>query len=672
MTDVAADLAKLKLERGQCKAKVTRFETYLNSVRVDQIFQLESRLNDINKVLDGFNEIQLRIEILDTDELQTDERQNFEDRYYDVISIAWQKIHDFRALGAQAQQSGSPTPNNFKSNVKLPTMQLPTFDGNYEQWEHFRDMFLALVDQDSSIDNIRKFYYLSTALTGAAAKVIKSINVTSDNYAVAWQLLKDRYEDKDIITRNHIKAIVEMRQVSGDIKNSLREFTDDLQVHIRSLESLGEPVDQWSSLLNYIIWKKLDTDTQDEWEEFLVSKKIKRPDHAIFINFLVERCKFLEKKDKSNNNEINRVFKQNKGIENREKFNSSKFQFHKKPSVSHFAGKRDSLCQHCGGEHYIYSCKKLRSLPVTARLAEIKKLNLCINCLRSNHRSNECTAGGCKRCAKKHNTMLHFENANKSVENESKLQRTNQGASAPATSVTNDTSNIAIEENRKFSLVCSKREKQILLSTAIVSIRDIHGHWHFCRVLLDSGSQPNFIPMSLCNTLQLKTNKMNVPVLGVGESTTNILNSTRTQIKSLQENFSVDLSFLILEKITENLPLNQFNKSTLEIPSDIVLADNSFNVSEKIDLLLGAEIFYSLLKSDQIMLGPGLPILQSTVLGWIVSGPLPRNIVTNNKKICNIAINDLNFDLERFWNIEEIRDKPELSLEEKTFISTTK
>lgn len=55
-------------------------------------------------------------------------------------------------------------------------MQLPKFDGNYEHWEHFRDMILALVDQDTSIDNIRKFYYLSTA-----AKVIKSISVTSDN-----------------------------------------------------------------------------------------------------------------------------------------------------------------------------------------------------------------------------------------------------------------------------------------------------------------------------------------------------------------------------------------------------------------------------------------------------------------------------------------------------------
>lgn len=55
--------------------------------------------------------------------------------------------------------------------------------------------------------------------------------------------------------------------------------------------------------------------------------------------------------------------------------------------------------------------------------------------------------------------------------------------------------------------------------------------------------------------------------------------------------------FLILEKITEHLSLNQFSKSCLEIT------------------------FYNLLKSDRIKLGPGLPILQSTLLAWIVPGP---------------------------------------------------
>lgn len=68
--------------------------------------------------------------------------------------------------------SGGATSNDnvnigeINGNIKLPTMQLPTFNGDYEQWEHFRDMFSSLVHQD-------------------AATVIKLISVTNDIYLVA-------------------------------------------------------------------------------------------------------------------------------------------------------------------------------------------------------------------------------------------------------------------------------------------------------------------------------------------------------------------------------------------------------------------------------------------------------------------------------------------------------
>lgn len=679
MAETAAEqIKKLKLERGQCKGKLTRFESFLDSFTPDKLSQLESRLDDLMPLLEQFSNIQFNIEYLNSDERESNNQKEFEDKYYDLVGVAKQKIRDLKqpfittptnTVNANSSSSFTNTDIQSKPNVKLPTVQLPVFDGTYEHWEYFRDMFIALVHNDTSIDNVRKFYYLSSALAGAAAKAIKSIPITNDNYTVAWQILKDRFEDKEIIIRNHIKAIVEMKHVSGDLKVTLREFTDDIQIHLRSLESLGEPVEHWSSILNYIIWKKLDLNTQNDWEEYLITKKLKQPKFTIILEFLVERCKFLEKRDKTDN-EKNRVYNQHKSFENRNK--TQNYHQHRKQAVSHFVTNRAHACSFCKGEHQIYFCENLKKLPLTARVNEIKKLMLCTNCLRSNHFVKDCNAQGCKKCGKKHNTLLHIENDLKTSFEEPQNSFTSSGASTSKANISNLVTseieqNVLIESQANLSHVCRRQEQQIILSTALISIFDAHGNPHTCRALLDSGSQPNFITKSLCDKLKLKTNKTNIPIIGVGKSTTSVVERVNTKIKSLQEDFKVNLSFLIIEKITENLPTCTFDKLSLKLPSDILLADINFNENGKIDLLLGAELFYDLLKADRLKLGLGLPTLQSTVFGWIISGPFSKTINHNlNKASCNLAINnDLNFNLERFWKIEETQNNAKLSVEDQ-------
>ncbi|CAH1972202.1 unnamed protein product [Acanthoscelides obtectus] len=53
------------------------------------------------------------------------------------------------------------------------------------------------------------------------------------------------------------------------------------------------------------------------------------------------------------------------------------------------------------------------------------------------------------------------------------------------------------------------------------------------------------------------------------------------------------------------------------------LADPTYFESSKVDMLLGAEIFYILICIGQIRLGKNLHTLQKTVLGWVLSGPIP-------------------------------------------------
>jgi len=82
-------------------------------------------------------------------------------------------------------------------------------------------------------------------------------------------------------------------------------------------------------------------------------------------------------------------------------------------------------------------------------------------------------------------------------------------------------------------------------------------------------------------------------------------------------------------------------------------------------MLLGAELFYKILKPGQIELGDGSPILQNTSLGWIIGGSIPQTITSmsiaqNSLSVFNCSIDQyesLNDNLIKFWELEECKLK---------------
>ncbi|XP_072764624.1 uncharacterized protein [Anoplolepis gracilipes] len=91
-----------------------------------------------------------------------------------------------------------------RPSVKLPNIDLPKFDGSYERWIPFRDLFESLIDSNAALPNVQKLHYLRSALAGEAAKVINALEITNDNYTLAWNLLKKRYENKRLIVQHLI------------------------------------------------------------------------------------------------------------------------------------------------------------------------------------------------------------------------------------------------------------------------------------------------------------------------------------------------------------------------------------------------------------------------------------------------------------------------------------
>ncbi|XP_046865278.1 uncharacterized protein LOC124459715 [Drosophila willistoni] len=116
---------------------------------------------------------------------------------YSMLSVAQEllQLESARSfnnrLSATEARDGHVSHNHV--NLHYERIKLPTFSGNYEDWQHFSDMFLGSIGGDPHLTSCQKFHYLKSSLSGEAFSLIKHIAVTNDNYSEAWDRLVQRY-----------------------------------------------------------------------------------------------------------------------------------------------------------------------------------------------------------------------------------------------------------------------------------------------------------------------------------------------------------------------------------------------------------------------------------------------------------------------------------------------
>ena len=86
---------------------------------------------------------------------------------------------------------------NKNLEVKLPKLELPTFNGNVLDWPDFWERFSTSVDQQQ-LPDVAKFNYLKSRLNGSAAQVIDGMVVTGANYGSAVRILKEKFGRTDL------------------------------------------------------------------------------------------------------------------------------------------------------------------------------------------------------------------------------------------------------------------------------------------------------------------------------------------------------------------------------------------------------------------------------------------------------------------------------------------
>ena len=530
---------------------------------------------------------------------------------------------------AQKEHKPSVETRPLESGVKLPKIEVPTFNGNILEWNLFWEQFEVTVHSKTHISDAEKFAYLRQAIKdGPARHVIEGLAHSASNYLNAVECLHKRYDKPRQTHKAHVKAILDVASVRDGHGKELRRLHDVLSQHLRALDAME--YSSWSHLMTSIIELKLDQETLFEWERHTQGKK-KVPDPRDLLDFLDLRAQACEaatlvEKKKQPTQQV-------------------KTQAVKKVS---FTATEDDGCVLCDVRHPLYACKKYRQLSHDDKVSLLMEQGLCMNCFRKGHIARKCPAASmCTKCDRPHHTVLHMEAKKPNVD------RTATNNVSTHTSLTNAPSTV-------------------LLMTCQVKVVAPNGAVTKARALLDTGSSTSFISEHLVQLLRLSRKSCTSQVSGIGDVFYHASRGvTRFHISRVKEGgITIPVQATILKKITTDLPSNSVRfKQGWDHLKKIELADPEFGTPAKIDLILGADVYNSVIRHGRRSGPPGSPTAHRTALGWVLAGTVHASGLIKQTNTCCVSSLVGDEALRAFWEIEDCKfAEPALSIEERAVV----
>ena len=143
---------------------------------------------------------------------------------------------------------------NSQVKVKLPKLELKTFDGDIINWKPFWDQFDVSIHSNSLISKIEiylKFSYLKTFLNESASSCISDLTLTTENYDEAVKILEERFDNTQIlIGAFFMQQFVSLQNIkSANDISGLRKLFDKVENSVRNLKTLSVEPDTYGSLL---------------------------------------------------------------------------------------------------------------------------------------------------------------------------------------------------------------------------------------------------------------------------------------------------------------------------------------------------------------------------------------------------------------------------------------
>ncbi|XP_062538264.1 uncharacterized protein LOC134206547 [Armigeres subalbatus] len=213
-------------------------------------------------------EIQAHEDFTEPEGLQR-EQLEMENRYSDAKSFLVEKVGEVQHNSVQNQSTrpGDVTLRFGMDHVRLPQIQLQSFDGNIDDWLSFRDFYTSLIHEKADLPDVEKFHYLKGCLAGEAEALVDPLKITKDNYQVAWQSLLKRYNNSKLLRKKQVQALFKLLSLTKESIADLHRLVDGFDRVILTLDQIIQPAEYKDLLLVEYLSARLDPSTRRGWEE---------------------------------------------------------------------------------------------------------------------------------------------------------------------------------------------------------------------------------------------------------------------------------------------------------------------------------------------------------------------------------------------------------------------
>jgi hypothetical protein len=302
------------------KAALTRMQSFIETGD-HKLNDIQVRYDELPNIFCKFENAQNELELSDDTDNSAD-RQQFEDQYFNVNARFHELLHPaaeplqsshsspqgsvsthsnqtprstYTSTCSSTSRRSNQTPRSHtgSSRISLPSIVLPVFAGDTRTWLDFKDTFEALIINNTALSNVQKFHYLTASVQGEARGLLSYLQITNENFSVAWQLLVQRYNNIRLISMMHAKNLCHKPHVIRGNASSLRALINHVSSHINALQALSLNVTMQDLMMNQLIVASLDHQLQQDWEIFTASSS-DIPTLADLITFLENRCRASE------------------------------------------------------------------------------------------------------------------------------------------------------------------------------------------------------------------------------------------------------------------------------------------------------------------------------------------------------------------------------------------
>ena len=630
---------------------------------------LKKSLSDKLKTLEELD-IKILDVIEDEDEIENEieEAGDFKNNLHETIveiELTLNKLNTNveKPMGASGHESDSlleisatTSSSVNQPSIRLPKIELKHFTGDPIKFQGFWDTFKTTIHENKSVPAVNKMTYLLGLLEGPAHDAVAGLTLSESNYQVAVSLLQERFGTQEVIIAAHMDALLKLDNVNTVDVMKLRAVYDNVERHVRGLETLGIDNKQYGKLLVPILMSKIPTDLQliitrklgkDKWDLEALLKSFKEEIEAR------EMCLFVNA---------------SAAKENKKNLVSKKDQFTSLQTL--FSGQTDlkksvKNCSFCGQQHVSSKCSIVTN--VHARKTVLKQKGMCFMCLRQGHISKNCPSKfnfKCFTCGGLHNSAICYK-GNSGQNNvipkpqQNPTQSRNQTEAATTSMCVNTNTSVLLQTAQAYVSNPTNPQQKIK-----------------ARIIFDSCSQRSYVSHKLHKALNLNSIGCDrLLIKAFGEETPKLKSSELVQLSITSiDGMELYVNAYSVPIICSPLSNQATNVAVERYPhlQGIELADLSTGSSEiEIDVLIGADYYWNFVSSIVRRGETAGPIALYTKLGWVLSGPVVTEC--QNKPGCAVNLtsthvlrvdtvafepkespDNLHDLLSKFWDLETL------------------